>query len=612
MCMMLLMSSVVTVLMAQTGSVVDAVADFIGADTPEEMDSFEFERISVFLERPFKINFSSVSEMTRSGLFSKYQAASLADYRERHGDVLSIAELSVVDGFGNDAAERLAPFISFASASLPGKSSLSDIVYDSDLAMRSGLKISGIGDDACCGCSCGLKYRLSGNGRINAAVAASWTDVYESSSPDACSGYLEWNFLRIPVRLLLGDYNLRFGQGLVMWNGMSINSLASPMSFLKNPSGISASWSFTGVNAFTGAAAEVCFGRLSMSSAIAFPGIRNTGSSIASSSCLPAANLSWTGKKFHMSLTHYAEFTGVFSYLEERIPDMKSGADFALCLNGVDLFSEIGYDWVNTVAAGLGGVRFSAGENSMLAVMFRCFPASYSSARSGAAHSGTKCSNETGASFSGRFYIGEWVSVIGNSGFGSNVRRNTLNLSLDVAHFPLPKDIDDPVSLQVKSVFDWVHMVSAAFKLELKVTERFRSWGKKFRTDIRADLSCMLSDRFSVVMRLNALRCDGTGLLGYAECSYGGPVLKLFFRQGLFCVDDWDDRIYAYERDAPGNYNVPAFFGRGVWASFVASWRFAYWGRLYARASATAYPLMPADKRKPGKAELKLQCVFSF
>ena len=75
-------------------------------------------------------------------------------------------------------------------------------------------------------------------------------------------------------------------------------------------------------------------------------------------------------------------------------------------------------------------------------------------------------------------------------------------------------------------------------------------------------------------------------------------------------MDNWDDRIYAYERDVPGAYNSPAFYGRGMWSSFIASWKPAEWCKLYLRAGVTIYPFM--EEKKPGKAELRFQSVFDF
>lgn len=113
-------------------------------------------------------------------------------------------------------------------------------------------------------------------------------------------------------------------------------------------------------------------------------------------------------------------------------------------------------------------------------------------------------------------------------------------------------------------------------------------------------------------MRLNALRCVGTGFVGYLEEGRKTDNMSIYLRQGLFFVDDWEDRIYVYERDAPGSFNVPAMYGRGWFASAVASMRINHSLRLYARASYTSYHFMMHEKRKPGKAELKLQMIAKF
>ena len=111
-------------------------------------------------------------------------------------------------------------------------------------------------------------------------------------------------------------------------------------------------------------------------------------------------------------------------------------------------------------------------------------------------------------------------------------------------------------------------------------------------------------------MRLNVLNCDKTGVLSFAEVGRKGENLTAYLRQGIFFIDDWDDRIYVYERDAPGSFNVPAMYGRGLWTSLMASARINSSLRLYSRASYVCYPFM--EKKKPGKAELKLQLQWRF
>ena len=113
-----------------------------------------------------------------------------------------------------------------------------------------------------------------------------------------------------------------------------------------------------------------------------------------------------------------------------------------------------------------------------------------------------------------------------------------------------------------------------------------------------------------MVYRFNVLQCDGISWLTYLEGGAKTGKFSAYLRQGFFVADDWDDRIYAYERDVPGAYNVPAFYGRGMWTSLMASWRPSEWCRLYLRAAMTTYPFM--EEKKPGKAELRFQSVFDF
>ena len=79
-------------------------------------------------------------------------------------------------------------------------------------------------------------------------------------------------------------------------------------------------------------------------------------------------------------------------------------------------------------------------------------------------------------------------------------------------------------------------------------------------------------------------------------------------------VDDWDDRIYAYERDAPGSFSVPAYYGRGYWLALTAGWKISRGFRLYFRGAYQDYPwLRPSEtEKKPAKAEIRLQLAVDL
>ncbi len=566
------------------------VLEFFGTDSAEELNPYDVERLEEYLSRPLRINQTSISRLEESGLLTRYQAASLVDYRSRHGDILSMTELAAVDGFSRDFVARLAPFISLESRRMPGHPSESPVM--NDISVKSGIRSGKT-------MTYGMKYKLTAGERLTAGIAVSRTSEADRTAPDAFSGHLALHSKRRPGKLVIGDFNARFGQGLALWNGMSFSGLTSASTFMRKPAGISASSSFTGGYALHGIAGDMRTGRLSISAMTAVSREKDR------MSLLPAMNISWFLRNGQVSLTHYSDFA--ISGAEVRIPDMKTSADFAFCRNGTDSFAEFAYDWVSSSIAGVGGVSFSASDDVRISAMLRYYPSSYSSERSAAARSTTKCSNESAASAAMDFSSGRWVEMNGASGFGSSVRRHSGNLSADFAYFPVPKTSDPRRSIQIKAQGEWKVMLSGAFRMTLRISERVRTWGEPFRTDLRTEFS-YFSRRFLANLRLNALRCEGTGLLAYAEGGYKTGELTFYARTGIFRIDNWDDRIYAYERDAPGSFNVPAYYGRGVWAALTMNWKFARWGRMYIRAAATSYPFMA--EKKPGRAELKFQFVF--
>lgn len=541
---------------AQEAEGIEAVMRFMGVDSPEDLDPAEVERLEDFLERPLRINMVSQSRLQASGLLSPYQIASLSDYRVKHGNVMSYTELAAMDGFGSDVVQKLRPFISLECNQLHNEV----IKPRQDLVVKSAYKATGmpIASDW----SYGLKYRFRTD-RLTASVGTSKSYSSESPWPQAYTGSLSYDFRK--TRIIIGDFNARFGQGLALWSGAFMTSLSSPDAFMKKPSGISGTWSFTGSSAFTGVAAETNAGRFRITALMAVLWVKEMKKRPEKVSLLPVANLTYLTRFGHASMTYAGS---------------KASVDGAFCIKGVNVFSEAVYDFAERRPEVVCGTEFNASEGVRLASLARYCPNdSYQTA------------------FSGAFR----TSKLDSEGI----------FSLDAICYPLGKGKEDSHSIQVKALANWECALSPSLRLKIRLSERFRTWGSRFRTDIRADLS-FAKGPWLMNMRLNALRCVRTGFVSYFEEGYKTSDMSIYLRQGLFFVDDWEDRIYVYERDAPGSFNVPAMYGRGWFASAVASARINRKIRLYVRASYTGYQFMPHEKRKPGKAELKLYILSTF
>ena len=124
-----------------------------------------------------------------------------------------------------------------------------------------------------------------------------------------------------------------------------------------------------------------------------------------------------------------------------------------------------------------------------------------------------------------------------------------------------------------------------------------------WRGEVRADL-VRTAGPWQATLRADAVRGRKTAGLAYAEGGYKEEKYAFYLRGTLFHVREWDDRIYCYERDAPGNFNVPAYYGRGAAVALTGTVRRGR-SRLCLRVSA-----LRSDRKE--KYELKLQYRYDF
>lgn len=559
----------------------------LGTDSPESLDEYEVERLSSFLETPLRINLAPGSRLVSSGLLTQYQVASLLDYRRRHGDVLSFMELSALDGFSEETVRSLAPFISLDSVAPPGRSSAMTGAVHNTLVLRANARQAGDGAEY----AYGMKYRFSSRDRFQFGITLNRPYAGENPYPDGGSFYFAGYGRRHLGKIVIGDYSLRYGQGLALWNGFMMSSLSSPESFYLRPSGISPYWSYSGAGANRGIAADFNIGRFVVSSSVALPGLKElmSGDRDQKISLMPAVNVAWYGTSAQLSVTGYAD---VFPEHFSRVSSAGASADFRWCVRGVDLFGEVAVDALDLKPASVAGTVFSVGENLVLA--FR----------------GGYADGQYSIAAGGRFRAGDNIHLQGRTGFGSTVRRHSGTFSADAAYYTEPKYGSDGPGRQLKLLLNYTLQLNPALALAARLSERLRNGTERTMTDFRVDIRYAAGD-WTAVMRLNALYNKSLGLLGYVEGGWKPDRMSIYLRAGLFKVDNWSDRIYAYERDAPGNFNVPAYYGRGWWCAMTAGITLSRWCKAYFRLSTLQYPwTSPTASARTPKSECRI--LFSL
>lgn len=574
--LLILASLMAYVLSAQTERQMAAIAFLCGAEGAESLGEEEIEKYSALLSRPLEINLAGHSRLSASGILTPYQVASLEDYIKNHGAVMSYTELSMLDGFGEAFVTALAPFISLRSApgtiaGMPnGPSGLRQ-----DIVTRVSWK-----DGAY---AYGAKYKIALGESVEAS--ATWRETYSGKWPEYSFNVVYYGKKR-PFKVMAGDFAGRFGQGLAMWTGFSLGGFSSSASFIRKGTGLAPSWSYSGDASHRGVSADCSFGRVTVSAMVTFPGLRKKWESGKATdvTSLPALNASWFGKNGQAGVT--------------LAGNGKASADFRWTVKGADLFGEAAYDFPGRAAAVVTGAIIPLREEWKISAAARCYQAGFNPDNTGAIRSWSKVSDELALS-SGL----EWKASV----FTVDVVRK---LSEDKAQLKLFLKV--PLRL------------SDCLTLEVRGNERLRPYDEfRHRTGMRCEAN-FSSSGLSVIYgpsdgpswmcraRVEGVLCESYGLLAYLEGGRKTERFSAYLRGTYFDAERWNDRVYSYERDAPGNFSVPAYYGKGFSVVFTAGSKFSFrFGRRYGSLRLYAkMALVEYFKDKPDKVEFKLQAAF--
>lgn len=487
----------------------DSLPSLVGASCLEEISSEDVEHFRNLAGNPLDINHCGPGKLKSSMLFSQYQIASLTDYIRSTGELRSLTELSLVNGFSVEFVRLIVPFLEIRTTLMPGERNVRSI--KEDLSVRSDLKSISA--------KCSIK---SGN------LVTLSAGYVSGGAPTFCisANKGRWS-------AAAGDFNIRFGQGLTMWSGMTMSGAAGG-SAEKNPGGICPSSSYSRGSRMRGA--SLSYDSMHYYATICADIDRNLG--------------------FNTGYVWNTGQVGVTSLLNGS--DCFIGADVKQKAGKADLFAEASLSPSLKSAACLIGIQWQPEYQKTGYLLARYYPYSYDNPFSGAFRTFSKCNDELGITA------------------GSSSK--TLTLTLDAVCRP-EKKVQSYKSVIVYKPDIKTNKLSII--PQFRATARYRPQDKfPFHSELRADLS-LGAGRWTLSGRGQATACRGIGYLGYLQGEYEGKIFETQARLTMYDIEYWDDRIYVWQRDLPGSFNVPAFYGRGMSASIWCSYKKA----LYLRAS---------------------------
>lgn len=585
----------------------DAVLLLSGASSMEELSAEELERYEDLRRKPLDLNRCSRSRLLACGLFTPFQVASILEHRRQGGEILSLTELTLIEGFTSRKVDALRHFIVIRAED--GPIGAKKLRPELDLELRGAVSVpvpdprsKDRGEQRT---GYGSKLHLSLGQRAELSIVG--RKSYDSGRFGPVSASAVYYGRRYLGKVVLGAFNARFGEGLTQWSGFSLSSLSSVASFRKSGSGLSPSASFS--PGMTGMAADFNLRRFTLSTAIgcapedlAKLGLFTKASgSTALGSTAPGiaalADLSWTGRLIHAGVTATCEAAGVH---------------FLGSLPNLSLFGETSLTYKGAFSA-IAGTVWTPEYARKFALQLRWFDPSIKGKNSGAAFG---------------FELPDWCFTL-DARYRADTRkqkyRGFLRYSKEIIlparprapssvpppEVNLPDISSHPVTEQPATVPEAsagsasVSVPARSLTVSARLAANYAPGeAHPTRVELRSELA-FTSGAWKFSTRLDGIYCASFAFHAFLEAGYLTPKLSSYLRLGGFLIDNWDDRIWVYERDAPGSFTVPAYYGRGVHCSLYCAWKPSRHHSLYLRTSLVSYPGNPTPKK--GKFEFKLQ-----
>ncbi|MDF7810125.1 helix-hairpin-helix domain-containing protein [Hymenobacter sp. YC55] len=596
-----------------------------------------YETLLQYYQTPLNLNTATREELRGLLLLSENQITSLLDYRQQRGALLTLYELQVVPSFDVRTIYRVAPFVTaqtqgannalrgpFWQRVLKEDNNALFVRYERVLQDRKGYALApldslGHGPTRYLGSPDKLlvRYRVSHTKDFSFGLTAEkdageqlvWNPNTRRYGADFLSGHLVLQERGRLKTLAVGDYQLQFGQGLLLSSGLQVGKGAETITTLRRSSvGVRPYSSVLESTFFRGAAAtyslaptvratafvsrkrvdaNVQFAADSLaefdeySSGFLLTGFHRTPNELANRQALretvAGGNLSYNSRSSNLA----AGLTAVDTHFDKAIqrrPELYNQYEFRgqhnLALSGhysyvrgnVLLFGET----ARSSSGGFGtvnGVLASVAPTIDVSALMRHYGRNFHTLYGNALSENTRNINESG------LYLGIKLRPIA---------RWEVSAYYDQFWFPwLKYQVGAP-----SRGHDWlVRLTYAPTKTSLLYAQ-VRTREKEYDADGNRPLPLLVPTvRRSLLLYYDAnptttlglrTRVQGTryrenqgawrsGYVLAQDVSVGvGRRLRLTARYALFDTDDYDTRQYVFEQDVLYAFSVPALSGQGT------------------------------------------------
>ncbi len=641
-------------------------------DADIDFDTY-FERLSDYLDTPVDLNKATVDDLMDIGLLSLKQANDIVAYREQMGDFIAIYELQAIPALDLTTIRQIAPFVrakkledfnaTFKDLFTKGRANLylryrrilekqkgyreldtiyqlsvlspdslnQEVTYDAEAFDTLNLLILDTLDKTPFSQYKGdqnqlyMRYRYNWGSKISYGFTAEkdpGEEFFRGSQKQGFDFYSAHFYLRDIGRfkhIALGDYSVRFGQGLVVWTGLGFRKGSYVMNISRQGNPLAPYTSVGEALFFRGAAAtlgigknmevtafgsyrpidgnisqldgeedfdinEIDDGNVSEVSSLQLSGLHRTEAEIADKNAISKAdagvNIAYKSRRF--SLGASATYTKLGAALNPNDAPynryrfsgdqlMNASVDYKFLYRNFNFFGETAVSDNGGIAT-LNGVLMSLDPKVSMSVLYRYFSKKYQSLHANSFGEGSRPENERG------LFFGTIISPL------APFKTIEITAYADVYRHEWLRSLSDAPSDGV----DYLLQVAYNPSRKMNMYVRYRSETKTqnapdnetyldflsnhTRSSFRYDLRYKATKAITLKSRVELTWYDdGTeavtdkGYMLYQDIIFKPLSSPFSFatRFALFETETYGTRIYAYENDLPFTFNVPPYYNKG-------------------------------------------------
>lgn len=643
-----------------------------------EIDLSELqEKRNYLANHPLNINFSDREEILASGLLNEFQATALLQHICQCGILLNIEELQSINEFPLELIREIQPFIKTGKAMVDAKFTPSTMLGlgKSEIILRNsrvteqqtGYQKNKYGITPYAGdpWKTYMRYRYTVGSYFSFGITAekdAGEQFFKGTQTNGFDFYSAHLFIKpgnFVHTIALGDYQLQYGQGLVVWSGLTYGKGPEAVLIKRQAAGITP---YSSVNEFSflrgiaistgrkNVTADFWFSNHKLDANLHYAdttntdlqfsyinqaGYHRTTSELSDKGSLQqriaGTHIGYCKNNLTIGFTsQYSDYNHAFSpgnspyqiYDYSGKVFLNSGINYSYLFRNFNFFGETGTDRQSHLAT-VNGLMAILDSKFSVSILVRSYPQSYQAVNANPFRENTNPHNEAGMYYGFQYIINNNYKLTGY---------------VDYFKFPWMKyNVTAPTSGS-----EWLTQLTVTPSRNTEIYFRLKNQNKPLdasdvnqnisfpaadnRLNMRINFRSKLSTDFTFQSRVEwmlyrpSISSNEAGTLFMEDLRWHpmGKPWHVSVCYALFKTNSYSSRVYGYEEDVPGAYSIPGYYYEGHRYYLLCRYRITRGVDIWLKYSrtnytnqqtiGTGYELISA----PHRSEIKIQIRYIF